>query len=207
MATPFLLERRTLASPRLHLLPTANVVMTILDGSAGPTTRFVFPHKTVIVLDDVIECAGLTPNLIKCTVGEPRRFLGSQIDAGAHPMLSPFSDLTSVTDAVDILEDLRGSLLVTPDEEDFLSLWAAFTAGDPLVTNDRRVQRLCLRFAGQAPKTISMVHRLARTLDADNSSGLYNGLGEFADASHFGRVCRAFTGRTPSAWRNMSQTF
>lgn len=69
------------------------------------------------------------------------------------------------------------------------------------------MQRLCLRFAGQAPKVINTVHRLARALDADNTSGWYNGLGEFSDASHLGRVCKAFTGRTPAAWRNMSQTF
>jgi AraC-like DNA-binding protein len=52
-----------------------------------------------------------------------------------------------------------------------------------------------------------MVSRLAHTLREDNERGGYNSLGAFADASHFARVCRAYTGQTPTYWRHMSQTF
>jgi hypothetical protein len=120
-------------------------------------------------------------------------------------MLRPFAEIGGVAEASELLTDLRHSLTVTSDESDFVGLWSSVRDGLP--TSDRRVQRLCARYAGQSPKAVNMTVTLARTLDADNISGQTNTLGDYANDSHLGRVCRAFTGRTPTAWRNMSQTF
>lgn len=207
VVTPFLLERRFVADETLLLHPSVNVVVALRQSQVGQSIGFVFPHRNVVVVAGVVECASLSPNVIKCLVGEPRRFVGAMLDASQHPMLSPFAGIGSISDAGDLLEDLRSSLEVTPDEQDFETLWRTRGGSEPVRTGDRRVQRLCLRYAGQAPSVINSVERLARTLDADNASGMTNGLGEFADASHFGRVCKAYTGRTPGAWKNMSQTF
>ncbi len=206
MTVPFLIERRRFRPGRVHLLPTASVVIV----ARAARTRVVLhtPHKAVRVLDDVVECARLSPNLVKCLLGEPRRFLELELAPTAHPMLAPFAECSSLDDVSVLLGDLRRSLTITPDERDFLALWRAHVAGEePIPTGDRWIQRLCMRFAGQSPKRIDTLARLARTLEADDRSGLYNSLGAFADASHFGRVCRAHTGKTPTGWRNMSQTF
>ena len=122
-------------------------------------------------------------------------------------MLTLFGAVTEFEALSGLLADLRSSLTVTPDEADFTGLWAGFEGGSPLPTNDRTVQRLCLRYAGQAPAAINALSRLARTIDSDNSTGLYNGLGEYSDASHYARACKAYTGRTPASWRNLSQLF
>jgi hypothetical protein len=177
----------------------------VLRAHAPPL--WVMPHGDVRRVDDVTTCASLAPNFIKCLLGEPRRFLGT-VETCEHVMLSPFAPCRSFEDTVPLLVDLRRSLTVTPDEHDFLELWDAYR-GNPesLPTSDRWVQRLCLRYAGQAPKRLLTLARLAQTLSADHESGLHNSLGAFADASHFARVCRAFTGRPPTAWRHLSQTF
>lgn len=208
MTTPFLVERRRLSGHDVHLLPTASVVLAARHSVGATQWVLLMPHRTVRVLPDVVECMSLSPNFIKCLIGEPRRHLGVEYAATTHPMLSPFAAAANLDDAIELLQDLRRSLEVTGDEHDFLALWSApLRTGAPLPTSDRQAQRLCLRFAGQSPKAINTTLGLARTLDADNRSGLYNGLGLFADASHFARVCRSYTGSTPATWRNMSQTF
>lgn len=208
MPPPFLIERRAFEESPVHLLPTANVVLVCQGDRSEGDVRFVFPHRGIRVLDDVSECISLAPNFVKCLIGEPRRQLERMLRAADHPMLAPFAAITGIAGATLLLHDLRDSLVVTPDESDFIALWTASRAAAvPLPTGDRRVQRLCLRYAGQSPTVINTLSRLARTLDADNTSGLHNGLGEFADASHFARACRANTGRTPTEWRNMSHTF
>lgn len=205
--TPFVTARRRFDRCRVHFLPTASVVMTVEHGAATQL-RFLMPHRTVRVLDAVVACARLSPNFIKCSIGEPRHHLGAELLATAHPMLAPFAACDSLEAATELFRDLRRSLVLTADERDFLEMWRAHEAtGEPLPTSDRWIQRLCLRFAGQAPKTINTVAQLARTLKEDDTRGLYNSLGAFADASHFARVCRAYTGHTPSQWRHMSQTF
>jgi hypothetical protein len=208
VATSFLLERCIAGGRSVHLLPTADVVMVVHQhGIGGSPVKFVFPHRGVVVLDDVAECMSLSPNLIKCLLGEPSRFIGCVIAADSDPMLKPFAEAQSISDTKELLEDLRSSLTITHDEQDFIELWKQRVEGEALPTNDRRVQRLSLRFAGQSPRVINVLDQLARTLHVDNASGFYNGLGEFADASHYARVCKTYTGRTPATWRNMSQTF
>ncbi len=202
---PFLVEKCQVRSPRLHLLPTSQVVIVMYESILAPT--FVFPHRQVVVVEQAVECGSLSPNVVKCLLGEPRRFLGAVIEANMHPMLSPFVGSKSIDDIEEILTDLRRSLKVTPDEREFLSLWAEFVAGELLPTSDRRVQRLCTRFAGQAPKAINIGEMLARTLVTDDIKRTTNGLADFADASHLIRVCRAYTGKTPTSWKNLSQTF
>lgn len=168
----------------------------------------VMPHGTVQTMEDTVECASLTPNFIKCLIGEPRRHLGLMLEVTEHPMLEPFVACRSVDDAVELLVDLRQSLTLTPDERDFLELWDAFLSSpETLPRGDRWVERLCLRHAGQSPKRLVTLARLAKTLSADSERGLYNSLGAFADASHYARVCRGYTGHPPSHWRHMSQTF
>lgn len=176
----------------------------------GDTTqvRFLMPHRDICVLADVVDCARLSPNFIKCLIGEPKKTLGESYLASALPVLAPFKGCDGVDAAAWLFEDLRASLAITPDEHDFLSIWAPYDRfGEPIPTNDRWVQRLCLRYAGQSPVAINTTLRLAQTLRADSSSGLHNSLGLFADASHFIRTCRAWTGHTPTKWRHMSQTF
>jgi hypothetical protein len=208
VATPFLLERCLAKGRRVHLLPTANVVMVVhQQGGGGSPIRFVFPHRGVVVVDDAADCVSLFPNMIKCLLGEPSRCVGRIIPADDHPMLMPFGEAELISDTEALLEDLRSSLTITHDEHDFIEMWSRRAEGEALRTNDRRVQRLSLRFAGQSPRIINALDQLARTLDADNTSGFYNGLGAFADASHYARVCKTYTCRTPAAWRNMSQTF
>lgn len=220
MATPFLIYHRPVAEGPVHLLPSPNAVL-VLSRETGSPNRLVMPHRGVVVVDGARECALLAPNIVKCLLGQPRRFLGLTIGTGEHPMLQPFTAVTRVAEnsgsapatasetdeaaASTVLVDLRDSLAITTDEADFIDLWRHDGVG--LATGDRRVQRLCLRYAGQSPKAVAMTIALARTLDADNASGLVNSLGLYADASHMGRVCLAFTGRTPRGWRNMSQTF
>lgn len=208
MRPPFVSDVRALRPGLVHLLPTASVVMAVERRGVATSVRFLMPHRTVRVLDHVVECARLSPNVVKCLIGEPRRHLGVEYLATAHPMLAPFVACASVDAASALFRDLRESLAITSDEHDFLSLWRTFDAdGEPLPTNDRWVQRLCLRFAGQSPKAINTTLRLAQTLREDNERGSYNSLGAFADASHFARVCRAYTGQTPMTWRHMSQTY
>jgi hypothetical protein len=206
--SPFVTARTRFGGARVHFLPTASVVM-VIDREAGATQlRFLTPHRTVRSIETVVESARLSPNFIKCLLGEPRRFLGMELTAAAHPMLSPFAGCDSIDAAGGLLDDLRAALTITGDERDFLSFWRAHDAGEePLPTSDRFVQRLCLRFAGQAPKAINMAARLARTLAEDNHRRLSNSLAAFADASHLARVCRAYTGKPPMAWRHLSQTF
>lgn len=169
---------------------------------------FVMPHGEVRVVDDGAECASLSPNFIKCLLGEPRRFVGLTMAATSHPMLAPFGSCRSIDDAAELWRDLRRSLAMTPDERDFLDVWREYRAdAAKLPTSDRWVQRLCLRYAGQSPKRLITLARLAQTLSADTESGLHNSLGFFADASHYSRVCRQSTGQPPSRWRHMSQTF
>lgn len=168
----------------------------------------VLPHGDVKVVDDVMECAALTPNFIKCLLGEPRRHLDMMLTPSAHVMLTPFAACERLDDATALLLDLRHSLAVTPDERDFLDLWKEYcTTPESLPTSDRWVQRLCLRYAGQSPARLKTLARLAGTLSADDERGLHNSLGAFADASHFARVCRAYTGKPPTHWRHLSQTF
>lgn len=166
------------------------------------------PHGDVRLVDDPIECASLSPNFIKCLLGEPRRFLEQSLIPASHPMLQPFADCDTVEQLEALLIDLRDSLALTPDERDFLDLWDEYLEDpDTLPASDRWVQRLCLRYAGQSPRRLRTLARLARTLAADDESGLHNGLGAFADASHYARVCRAFTGHPPTTWRHLSQPF
>jgi hypothetical protein len=120
----------------------------------------------------LVECARLSLNFVKCLIGEPRRHLGIELLASAHPMLAPCSTIDA---ASELFRDLRESLAITSDERDFLSFWHAPDAGGELLpTNDRWVQRLCVRFAGQSPKAINMTMRLAQTLKEDNDCGLHN---------------------------------
>lgn len=207
MRTPFVIVHRLLGSDPVHFLPSANVVLVLPREEAACSVRFVLPHRTVDVLEGVAACVSLSPNFVKCLIGETRRHLGRTLLAADHAILAPFVPVRTVMEASALLVDLRSSLEVTPDEAEFIDLWAQHQASVGLPTGDRRIQRLCLRYAGQAPTAINATTRLARTLEADNVSGLYNGLGEYADASHFARACRSATGRTPAAWRNMSQTF
>lgn len=203
--TPFLTERRTFREDAVHFLPTGGVVMVVRRHVAP---LFLLPHGDVRAVDAVVECASLSPNFIKCLIGEPRRHLGVTLAATDHPMLEPFTTCRGIGEAIGLWIDLRESLAVTPDERDFLDLWKDHcTDGESLPTNDRWVQRLCLRYAGQSPKRLTTVARLARTLSADNKSGLHNCLGAFADASHYTRVCHALTGHPPTRWRHLSQTF
>lgn len=205
---PFVSFVRCLVRGSVHFLPTASAVIAIERAGGSTHVRFLMPHRTVRAIENIVECARLSPNFVKCLLGEPHRHLGVEFMATAHPMLSPFAACASIDAAAELFRDLRESLAITSDERDFLSLWYAHDVeGEPLPTNDRWVQRLCLRFAGQSPKAINMTSRLAQTLNEDNDRGLYNSLGAFADASHFARVCRAYTGQTPTAWRHMSQTF
>jgi hypothetical protein len=191
----------------LHLLPTADVVMGVHAQGGTSRVRFVFPHRSVVIVDGAAEFVSLSPNFVKCLLGEPSKFVGRVIPADQHPMLAPFVKVESISAAEVLLEDLRSSLTITHDEVDFVQMWRARASGEALPTNDRRVQRLSLRYAGQTPLVINTLDRLARTLDADNSNEFYNGLGAFADGSHLARVCKTYTGRTPATWRNMSQTF
>lgn len=203
--TPFLIERRPCRPATLHLLPTANVVV-VLRGRAPVLIQL--PHGDVREADDPEACVSLAPNVIKCLLDEPRRFLGQTLTPSSHPMLQPLADCRTVPQLEVLLVDLRSSLAVTPDERDFLDLWCGYCEEpDRLPTSDRWVQRLCLRYAGQPPRRLRTLARLARTLAAADERVLHNGLGHFADASHFARVCRSFTGRAPSAWRNLSQPF
>jgi hypothetical protein len=204
---PFLLERCVTMYDWVHLLPTADVVMVVHARQGAGRVTFVAPHRGVVFVSDAVECVKLSPNFVKCLLGEPRLFVGCVIPAEQHPMLAPFTEVTSIDDVEVLLADLRSSLTITDDEQDFVQMWRARASGEALRTNDRRVQRLSLRYAGQTPRVINTIDQLARSLDADNSSGFYNGLGAFADASHLARVCKTYTGRTPARWRNMSQTF
>ena len=185
----------------MHLLPTGSVVMVVRRDEAPV---FVMPHGGVRSVELVLECAQLAPHFVKCLLGEPRRFVDTVLPATAHPMLEPFASCRSVDDAVPLWVDLRDSLVVTPDERDFLELWAAY-ADDPasLPTGDRWVERLCLRYAGQTPKRLKTIAQLAATLREDQRTGRYNSLGAFSDASHYVRVCRALTGHPPTRWRGL----
>jgi hypothetical protein len=175
---------------------------------ARATPLFVLPHTDVRVVDEATECASLSPNFVKCLLGEPRRLLGVMLPATSHPMLEPFVSCRSIDDAGELWGDLRRSLAMTPDERDFLDLWREHRAeAATLPTSDRWVQRLCLRYAGQSPKRLITLARLAQTLSADNEGGGHNSLGAFADASHYSRVCREYTGQPPTRWRHLSQTF
>lgn len=166
------------------------------------------PHDDVRLVERAVECASLSPNFVKCLLGEPRRHLGAALDVTAHPMLEPFATCRSVEDAAALLVDLRQCLVVTPDERDFLDLWAAHVSNTaPLPRSDRWVERLCQRYAGQSPKRLTTLLHLAQTLRADAERGLSNSLGIFADASHYARVCRAYTGHAPTRWRHLSHTF
>jgi hypothetical protein len=71
----------------------------------------------------------------------------------------------------------------------------------PLVSFVRCLVRGSVHFLPTASAVIAIER------NEDNDRGLYNSLGAFADASHFARVCLAYTGQTPTAWRHMSQTF
>jgi hypothetical protein len=203
--TAFVMDRRACRRGAVHLLPTAAVVMVF--SKARPPV-LVTPHRDVRAMHDVTECVSLTPNVLKCLLGEPRRLLELTLSTDAHVMLSPFADCRSLTHAAPLLEDLRRSLVVTPDERDFLDLWRDWRK-DPesLPTSDRWVQRLCLRYAGQPAKRLKGLARLSATLMADVERGLHNSLGLFADASHYARVCRANTGHPPGQWRRLSQPF
>lgn len=189
----------------MQLLPTGSVVF-VARVNAPPL--LVLPHGGVQLVEGAAECATLTPNFIKCLLGEPRRHLGTVLAATSHAMLTPFAACEGIDDAAALLVDLRNSLTITPDERDFLDLWKDYCATpESLPTSDRWVQRLCLRYAGQSPTRLRTIARLARTLRADDESGLHNSLGAFADASHFARVCRAYTGHAPMTWRHLSQPF
>lgn len=190
----------------MDLLPSPNVVVAVRPGNGTGSVRFHFPHRRVISLVGVEECVRLAPHVTKCLLGPPHRFLGAVLDAADHPLLSPFASVTSGDDLDELLSDLRDSLTVTPDESDFVQLWRRTDDGE-LPVGDRRVQRLSVRYAGQAPAAVNTALRLARTLVADAASGASNSLGLFADASHLGRVCKAATGRTPSAWRELVNPF
>ncbi len=192
----------------MHLLPTGSVVMVFRGRAAAKPLLLVMPHRDVRTVDDAIECASLSPNFVKCLLGEPRRLLELTLTPDAHPMLAPFADCRSGEDAAPLLEDLRSCLAITPDERDFLELWREYRADwESLPTSDRWVQRLCLRYTGQSPQRLKTIARLAATLAADDESRLHNSLGAFADGPHFARVCRAYTGHPPGRWRRLSQAF
>jgi hypothetical protein len=199
------MDSRVCRKGDVQLLPTAAVVL-VFRKQLAPLV--VTPHRDVRVFHDVTECANLTPNFIKCLLGEPRRHLELTLSPEAHVMLSPFATCRSLKGAAPLLSDLRQSLALTRDECDFLELWKDYRAEvESLPASDRWVQRLCLRYAGQSPKRLKTVARLSTTLAADNESGHYNSLGAFADDSHFARVSRQHTGHAPKAWRHLSQAF
>lgn len=205
MVTPFVVDRQRCQPGPVHLLPTPHAVLVISRNPGRHANVLVSPHRQVVVIDDAALCVSLGPNVVKCLLGEPRRFLGFTLRTVDHPLLRPFATVRGMAEAAELLTDLRRSLAITPDEADFIDLWSTLDAGLP--SGNRRVQRLCLRYAGQSPQAIAGVRALAATLDADSVTGRSNSLGTYADDSHLGRTCRALTGRNPSAWRNMSQTF
>jgi hypothetical protein len=208
MVVPFLLSVREIADDdEVHLLPTGNATLLVAPDTAVEPHRLVLPHRGVIRGRGPVALAALSPNVVKCLLGEPRRHLERTIAVTDHPLLVPFAGADGMPQVADLLRDLRDSLTVTADEHDFLDLWGAVGRGEELLTGDRRVQRLVLRYAGRSPLALNTIARLARTLDADNRTGGHNSLGAFADSSHYVRVCRSHTGRTPTAWRNMSQAF
>lgn len=208
MVVPFLLSGREIADgDEVHLLPTGNATLLLTPDTAVEPHRLVLPHRNVIRARGPVALAALSPNVVKCLLGEPRRHLERTIAVTDHPLLLPFANANGMPQVADLLHDLRDSLTVTPDEHDFLTLWETVVRGEDLPTGDRRVQRLALRYAGRSPLALNTLARLARTLDADTRTGGHNSLGAFADSSHYVRICRSHTGRTPTAWRNMSQTF
>jgi hypothetical protein len=161
-----------------------------------------------VVLNDVVAVWSLAPHWVKAMLGPPAALRGTVLRASDHPALRLFDDERDDRSALALLHDLRASLTVTPDEHEFERTWWAHRhEGQPLPTADRRVQRLMLRFAGQSLTQISTAERLAATLRADRQSGRYNALGLYADGSHYARVCRRLTGRTPAEWRNVSLPF
>lgn len=205
---PYVIAKQSFKRKPLLLLPNANVTIAYYKSSDTTECLFVFPHKAIYKLNYVVCCVTLSPAFTKCLLGKPTDFIDKQLAARTLSLLKDFTYDRAFKRLSCLLNDLRHSLEITHDEAQFNRLWAEFTQSDELLpTSDRQVQRLCKRYAGQSPGTINTIKRLARTLDADNASGLYNSLGDFADASHLARVCKQYTGQNPSHWKNSSQMF
>lgn len=205
---PFILSVQRYENKSVLLLPSPNVTLTFIQNENSIEGIVTLPHKSIFAMDKVLCCLTLAPNFIKSLLGKPTDYTEQQMTCSSSRFLEDFTFDESLQQVSYLLNDLRSSLEITNDEAQFNRIWQTYNEPDELLpTSDRQVQRLCKRYAGQTPETINLIKKLARTLDADNSTGHYNSLGDFADASHLARVCKQFTGYNPSHWKNSSQLF
>lgn len=205
---PYILSIQRYDNKNVLFLPSPNVTLAFIENVNSVEGIITLPHKSIYAMDNVVCCLTLAPNFIKSLLGKPTDYTEQQLACSSSQLLKDFTYDENLHQVSCLLNDLRTSLEVTFDEAQFIRIWHTHNEPDELLpTSDRQVQRLCKRYAGQTPETINLIKKLARTLDADNVTGHYNSLGDFADASHLARVCKQFTGYNPSHFKNSSQLF
>lgn len=191
----------------IALLPSPYAV--IIRTSESSATIFG-PHQHVFQTPGVGgEAIFCTPNFVKALLGHPRYFINRHFTSAELSLLRPF-DEHSFVKWPDLVNDVRDSVQKTPDEVQFEREWPRILAGEPMhvdATQQRQLERLCLRYAGQSPLQIMQEVRLSRQLAADIARGEHVSLGLFADQSHYIRECKKLTGQTPQYWQNLSATF
>jgi len=203
------LHRLTQTPPERELALLPSPYATVLRD--GDRVRLLGPHDRVRVLTDVragvlMTCA---PNLIKALAGHPRRFVDALLTAREVPLLRPFEEC-AVAEWPPLVRDLRSSVEVTVDEQQFEDIWQAITRHGETTTrtvDQRQAERLCRRYAGQTPSRILRQLRLATQLAADIAAREHRPLGGFADQSHYIRESRTLTGHTPRHWRSSPASF
>lgn len=197
----------THGSGPLALLPTPFATLV----RAAGTVRLFGPHSRVHCLQPQGSASILfaEPAFIKALLGHPRYFLNRSFSPAELSLLAVFQD-SAPSAWLALLADLRAAVTMTHDEYQFTELWSLlvrqqFRPRDS--GQERQAERLCRRYAGQTPGTVSRQLRLARQLARDLAASEHVPTGDYADQSHYIRECRKHTGCTPSEWKNLSATF
>jgi len=172
---------------------------TLVRGDGG--VRLVGPHGGVQRLGGIETVMSCSPNVVKALAGHPRLFVGRIVSAAEAPLLHVFAEHPAAQWPL-LLADLRDAVDETDDERRFARVWRSLADGARPAGPEaqRQQERLCRRYAGQAPSLVRRQLRLAAQLAADLAAGRHRALGAFTDQSHYVRECRALTGATPGRW-------
>lgn len=190
-----------------HFIPTEKILLlpsnyaTILK--SGNIASIYGPHNNVWIIKNVEWILTVRPEIIKLIFGRASRFINSYFTTDRVRLLSLFDAIKTKEELHSLLIDARNSVAITSDEYDFVDWWqSSFKAPFP----ERYLERLCTRYAGEAPRNILRQAKLGSTIlnYLHDSSSFYDG---FSDQSHFIRMFKKTTGLTPRQVKKLSGTF
>lgn len=189
------------------LLPSPHMVIV----RQGESRVILYgPHQRVWQLNERVNTLLFCmPHMLKVLFGHPRYYVNKSFTSDELPLLQAFGE-TLVSDWRELLDDARASVKVLPDEMQFLKEWPQIISGgydNKTDTQQRQLERICKRYAGQSPSQITQEIRLAQQLAVDIRHRAYSPSDRYADQSHYIRECRKLTGQTPAHWQNVSATF